>query len=334
MTAKEIMQKMKEKVGISSPPSDAGKGKSKMSKHITHGYHLVEGKSGHAMEDYVFAEFKEVGDNELGLFAIFDGHLSREIPDYLKSHLFNNILNEPDFWTATEKAIRRAYRITDSTILEKAKDQGGSTAVTAILINCQKLVVANVGDSRAVICKNGVAKQLSVDHEPDKEREIIENRGGFVSKFPGDVARVDGQLAVARAFGDKSLKDHLSSEPDVATEVIDDKTEFIILASDGIWKVMSNQEAVDCIRHIKDARKAAKHLNEEALARKSKDDISCVIVSLVSQQNKNAIPVLRFSFACRINQLTEPVWKMRNGTTLSFHDSISVLHNLSLKQYR
>lgn len=61
---------------------------------MTHGYHLVEGKSGHAMEDYVLAEYKQVEDNELGLFAIFDGHLSRDIPIYLKSHLFNNILNE------------------------------------------------------------------------------------------------------------------------------------------------------------------------------------------------------------------------------------------------
>lgn len=55
--------------------------------------------------------------------------------------------------------------------------------------------------------------------------------------FPGDVPRVDGQLAVARAFGDKSLKIHLSSEPDVTVEMIDNNVEFIILASDGIWKV-------------------------------------------------------------------------------------------------
>jgi serine/threonine protein phosphatase PrpC len=53
----------------------------------------------------------------------------------------------------------------------------------------------------------------------------------------GDVPRVDGQLAVARAFGDKSLKEHLSSEPDVAMEMIDDDTDCIILASDGLWKV-------------------------------------------------------------------------------------------------
>ncbi|XP_052208113.1 probable protein phosphatase 2C 39 isoform X3 [Diospyros lotus] len=239
MAGKEILHKMKEKVGFGSSASDTGKGKSKMSKHITHGYHLVKGKSGHEMEDFVVAEFKKVDDNELGLFAIFDGHLSHVIPNYLRSHLFDNILKEPDFWTEMEKAIRRAYRITDTTILEKAVDlgKGGSTAVTAILINGQKLVVANVGDSRAVICKNGVAKQLSVDHEPSKERKNIENRGGFVSNFPGDVPRVDGQLAVARAFGDKSLKEHLSSEPDVSMETVDDDAEFVILASDGIWKI-------------------------------------------------------------------------------------------------
>ncbi|XP_076882501.1 putative protein phosphatase 2C 39 [Bidens hawaiensis] len=284
MTGRDILNKMKEKVGLSSSSSssaDTGKGKSKISKHVTHGYHLVKGKSHHAMEDYVFAEFKNVDDNELGLFAIFDGHLSHEVPDYLRSHLFQNILNEPDFWTKTENAIRRAYRVTDNTILDKAVDlgKGGSTAVTAILINCKKLVVANVGDSRAVICKNGVAKQLSVDHEPSKEKKVIENKGGFVSRMPGDVPRVDGQLAVARAFGDKNLKEHLSSEPDVAMEMIDDDTEFIILASDGVWKVMSNQEALDCIRNVKDARAAAKQLAEEALAKKSSDDISCIVVS-------------------------------------------------------
>ncbi|KAM7492570.1 hypothetical protein LguiA_035491 [Lonicera macranthoides] len=280
MTGKEILYKMKEKVGLGSSTAETGKGKSKMSKHITHGYHTLKGQALHDMEDYVFAQFKQVNENELGLFAIYDGHLSHDIPDYLRSHLFENILNESDFWTETEEAIRRAYRITDKTILDKAVDlgKGGSTAVTAILINCQKLVVANVGDSRAVICKNGVAKQLSIDHEPNKERRVIETKGGFVSNFPGDVPRVDGQLAVARAFGDKSLKEHLSSEPDVSMEVIDDDTEFVILASDGIWKVMSNQEAVDCIKNVKDARSAAKCLAEEAVARRSSDDISVIVV--------------------------------------------------------
>lgn len=99
-----------------------------------------------------------------------------------------------------------------------------------------------------------------------------------MNNLTGDVPRVDGQLAVARAFGDKSLKRHLSSEPDVAVLEIDNDSEFIILASDGLWKVMSNQEAVDSVKNIKDPQVAAKHLSEEARTRKSRDDISCIVV--------------------------------------------------------
>ncbi|GLT86858.1 hypothetical protein SLE2022_049720 [Rubroshorea leprosula] len=279
MTGREIFHKMKVKA-FGSSTADIGKGKGKMSRNITHGFHWVKGKSSHPMEDYLVSEFKQLNDNELGLFAIFDGHLGHDVAKYLQTNLFDNILKEKDFLTETEDAIRRAYCSTDAEILDQTVrlGRGGSTAVTAILINGQKLVVANVGDSRAVICKNGVARQLSVDHEPSKEKPMIERRGGFVSNLPGDVPRVDGQLAVARAFGDKSLKLHLSSEPDVITEIIGDDVEFLILASDGIWKVMSNQEAVDTIKHVKDAQAAAKRLIEEALSRKSKDDISCIVV--------------------------------------------------------
>ncbi|KAM7495091.1 hypothetical protein LguiB_029700 [Lonicera macranthoides] len=173
---------------IATPATpDSGKGKNGISRRITHGYHLVKGKSNHAMEDCLVSEVKQVDDNELGLFAIFDGHMGHDVADYLQSNLFNNILKERDFWVDTESAIRRAYRSTDNDILDQSAylGKGGSTAVTAILINGHKLVVANVGDSRAVICKKGVAEQLSVDHEPSKEKQIIESKGGFVSNLPG-----------------------------------------------------------------------------------------------------------------------------------------------------
>jgi protein phosphatase 1L len=237
------------------------------------------------MEDYLVAEYRQVGEHDLGLFAIYDGHLGHTVPDYLREHLFDNILKEtqPEFLSDTKNAMRKAYLLTDEKILERAAElgRGGSTAVTAILISCDdsvKLVVANVGDSRAVISKNGKAEQLSVDHEPNMEKKIIEEKGGFVSNLPGDVPRVDGQLAVARAFGDRSLKKHLSSEPHVVEEVINERSDFLILASDGLWKVMTNQEAVDEIKDFKDAQAAAKHLTEQALNRRSKDDISCVVV--------------------------------------------------------
>lgn len=60
----------------------------------------------------------------------------------------------------------------------------------------------------------------------------------------GDVPRVDGQLAVARAFGDKSLKVHLSAKPDIREVLIDDQTELLILASDGLWKVWILQPSI------------------------------------------------------------------------------------------
>jgi protein phosphatase 1L len=91
---------LQEKVGFGLSDPDSGKGKSKMSKHITHGFHLVKGRSYHEMEDYLVARFKQIDNHELGLFAIFDGHAGHNVPNYLQSHLFDNILNEVNslFW--------------------------------------------------------------------------------------------------------------------------------------------------------------------------------------------------------------------------------------------
>ncbi|XP_058735659.1 probable protein phosphatase 2C 28 [Vicia villosa] len=248
---------------------------------FSHGYHLMEGEMNHGMEDYVFAQHRKLNGYDLGLYAIFDGHAGRDVAKYLQNHLFENILNEPDFWENPVHAVKKACKATDEEILENIADwRGGSTAVAAILINGVKLIVINVGDSRAISCKNGVAKQLTVDHEPEKEKEkdMVERRGGFVSKRPGNVARVDGELAMTRAFGDGKLKEHITAEPDVMVKKIDDETEFIILASDGLWKVMTNQEVCDCIRDVDDAQKAAKKLVKEAKSMGSYDDISCIVV--------------------------------------------------------
>jgi hypothetical protein len=66
---------------------------------------------------------------------------------------------------------------------------------------------------------------------------LVLNQCVWLGIVAGDVPRVDGQLAVARAFGDKSLKVHLSAQPDIKQLEIDEGTEFLILASDGLWKV-------------------------------------------------------------------------------------------------
>lgn len=66
---------------------------------------------------------------------------------------------------------------------------------------------------------------------------ILKQLTSFVFDKPGDVARVNGQLAVSRAFGDKNLKSHLRSDPDITSANMDSNTEILILASDGLWKV-------------------------------------------------------------------------------------------------
>ncbi|KAK3185044.1 hypothetical protein Dsin_032330 [Dipteronia sinensis] len=257
----------------------SGKGRSHQCP-VKYGFSLVKGKANHPMEDFHVAKFVQFQGRELGLFAIYDGHLGDSVPAYLQKHLFSNILKDEEFWTDPNRSISKSYEKTDQAILSHNPDlgRGGSTAVTAILINGQKLWIANVGDSRAVISRKGEAIQMSIDHEPNTERVSIEDRGGFVSNMPGDVARVNGQLAVSRAFGDKNLKSHLRSDPDVRGADIDEDTDLLILASDGLWKVMSNQEAVDIARKIKDPQKAAKQLVAEALNKDSKDDISCIVV--------------------------------------------------------
>ncbi|KAI9095733.1 hypothetical protein K1719_026293 [Acacia pycnantha] len=235
----------------------SGKGKSHQNP-IKYGFSLVKGKANHPMEDFHVAKFVQTRGQELGLFAIYDGHLGDSVPAYLQKNLFSNILKDEEFWTDTARSIVKAYEATDTAILSHSPDLG------------------------RVLSKDGVAIQMSIDHEPNTERDIIEDKGGFVSNMPGDVARVNGQLAVSRAFGDKNLKSHLRSDPDVQQANIDAEAELLILASDGLWKVMSNQEAVDIARRIKDPQRAAKQLATEALSRESKDDISCVVVRFKS----------------------------------------------------
>ena len=99
------------------------------------------------------------------------------------------LLFQEDFWTDPNRSIIKAYETTDQAILSHSADlgRGGSTAVTAILLNNQKLWIANVGDSRAVMSRGGSAIQMSIDHEPNSERDSIEDRGGFVSNLPGSL---------------------------------------------------------------------------------------------------------------------------------------------------
>ncbi|KAL2893817.1 putative protein phosphatase 2C 10 [Bienertia sinuspersici] len=164
----------------------SGKGRSNQGQ-TAFGYSLVKGKADHPMEDYHVAKFVAMDEHEIGLFAIFDGHLGDAVPAYLQKNLFHNILKEEEFWVDPGRSIPKAYEKTDQEILSQSTEiaRGGSTAVTAILINGRRLWTANLGDSRAVLLRGGQAVQMTVDHEPNIDRATIEGKGGFVSNMPG-----------------------------------------------------------------------------------------------------------------------------------------------------
>ena len=86
----------------------------------------------------------------------------------------------------------------------------------------------------------------------------------YLAPSAGDQWRVDGQLSLARVFGDKSLKEHMSAKPDVSDLIVDLSCESLILGSNGLWAMFDIQEVVDTVKRVRDPVKAANQLVHEA----------------------------------------------------------------------
>ena len=128
----------------------------------------------------------------------------------------------------------------------------GCTAVVCLKVG-NTLYVANAGDSRGVLCRDGEAVPLSYDHKPNSEIETnrIVNDGGFITEANGHF-RINGNLNLSRSIGDLKYKQNsslrpeeqmITAEPDVIQMTLTAMDEFMVLAH-GIWDVMSNEEAV------------------------------------------------------------------------------------------
>ncbi|KAL1458076.1 hypothetical protein WDU94_008251 [Cyamophila willieti] len=187
------------------------------------------------------------------------------------------------------KLVTDEVLLVDQRIVETAKktyDVAGSTALIAVLEGT-RLIVANVGDSRGVMCDSkGNAIPLSFDHKPQqmRERKRIKEAGGFIA-FNG-VWRVAGILATSRALGDYPLKDKklVIADPDVLTfDLADHKPQFLILASDGLWDIFSNEEAVNFIKQrLGEDLFGAKSLTLQAYYKGSLDNITVVVINLIN----------------------------------------------------
>mmetsp|Transcript_3202 Transcript_3202/g.8200 ORF Transcript_3202/g.8200 Transcript_3202/m.8200 type:complete len:360 (-) Transcript_3202:90-1169(-) len=141
----------------------------------------------------------------------------------------------------------------------KHHDTSGTTAVVVAISPDGRLTCANAGDSRAVLCRNGVAVNLSEDHKPHNPGELarIRKAGSIV-----EGQRVNGMLAVSRAIGDIDFKQNVKMQlakqavtayPDIRTMELTTEDEFVLVACDGIWDCMSSQQAVDfCRKQLQD----------------------------------------------------------------------------------
>lgn len=220
-------------------------------------------------------------------FGVFDGHGGAKAAEFAAKNLGRNIINEVALRSEEEleEAVREGYLTTDAEFL-KLNANGGSCCVTALVQNGE-LIVSNAGDCRAVMSRGGVAEALTVDHRPSRQDEMdrIQRLGGYVDCCRG-VWRIQGSLAVSRGIGDSCVKRWVIAEPETKILTIEPECEFLILASDGLWEKVSNQEAVELLRPFcvgvdnQQPLYACKKLVDLAVTRGSCDDITAMVIQL------------------------------------------------------
>ncbi|XP_028804864.1 probable protein phosphatase 2C 25 [Neltuma alba] len=240
------------------------------------------------MEDRYSAAVNLQGQPKQAFFGIFDGHGGSKAAEFAAQNLEKNVMDEVTRRDEDdmEEAVKHGYLNTDSDFL-KGDLRGGSCCATALIRN-GNLVVSNAGDCRAVISRGGVAEALTSDHRPSREdeKDRIETTGGYVD-FCRGVWRIQGSLAVSRGIGDRYLKQWVIAEPETKVLRIEPEHDLLILASDGLWDKVTNQEAVDIARPLCNGASnmaqplmACKRLVDLSVSRGSSDDISVMLVKL------------------------------------------------------
>ncbi|KAF4668347.1 hypothetical protein FOZ61_006586 [Perkinsus olseni] len=249
--------------------------------------------------------------------GVLDGHGGQCCVEYVSQHLFRNIaaqlqntarqrkkggMNEVQ---KLEKFMRKGFQVTEHNFMSifgrKRKDTSGCTACVVVFYGPNldgelNLVTAHLGDTRAVLCRNGRAVQLTEDHKPDNEEErrrIEALPKGRVCQVQGiwrvvkqDLRGLQG-LAVSRAFGDHQMKEpepYVSADPEIVATPIDfDQDEFVVIATDGIWDKIDNQEAISYLRKYRALGKLDEGINdllEIAEKRGSEDDKTVMVFSM------------------------------------------------------
>ena len=253
--------------------------------------------------------------NSLSYFAIFDGHCGITCSEYLMKNLHNFIFNNQFFPNNPIKALEYAFdKAEEEFYMIYEKSDSGSCAIVCLLID-DVIYVANLGDSRLIISNNNGKNYriLTNDHNlyNENERKRIEMNGSTIYQekiqlnqyitnknnnnnifLVGPYRINPGGLSITRSIGDFSSKilsyggmpNTIIPKPEIISYKITSDTDFIFLASDGIFNVMKNIEIIHLISEIKDNKndylKSADLIIKNALKRNSTDNLSCIVIFL------------------------------------------------------
>jgi protein phosphatase PTC1 len=252
-----------------------------------------------AMEDMSKLIDKFTNNPDVGLFSIYDGHGGAEIAKYLKNRIpevltkilspLKNKFELNDLNYDIENSLNNVFHKVDEEIkLMPESEYMGSTAVLVLIckekdhispLSTRRVIYcANVGDSRCVLISNFSVRRLSYDHKASDTSEIerVNNSGGMI--FNG---RVFGQLIITRAFGDSSLKRYgVSATPYISKNLIGDKDKYLVLASDGIWDVIEDDELLRLSQNVSNSDELAKLIIKTSLLRGTQDNLSCIVLKL------------------------------------------------------
>lgn len=230
-----------------------------------------------------------------GYFAVFDGHAGSQASKWCGSNL-HTVLEQKLLEEETRdvrEVLNESFVSADRQINTKLSGNSGCTAAVCILRwevpddvdnqtadfsqHTRKLYTANVGDSRIVLFRKGRSMRLTYDHKASDvlEMQRIEKAGGLIMK-----SRVNGMLAVTRSFGDKFFDGLVVGNPFTTSVELTRDDEFLILACDGLWDVIDDQDACELIKDIEEPNEAAKTLVRYALENGTTDNVTAMVVYL------------------------------------------------------
>lgn len=226
---------------------------------------------------------------DLLYFAVFDGHGGSECADFCSKYMEQHILRilkrgEQNL----EAVLQTAFLDLNNDFTnyfncsEKTNQSSGTTATVCLLKNSIELVIGHVGDSRAVLCRNGDNMKLTNTHGADlkSERERILKSGGYVTSDSLGRNLVNGRLDMTRSLGDIELAQFgVIALPDTRSlQVKHGRDSFVILTTDGISVALSDQEICDSVNNCTTPTEAANFIVDQAMQFGSQDNATAVIV--------------------------------------------------------